>query len=233
MDNLFHQLAYVMSDVHRLSQLYTAGLQARPEEMTAAIDATYDSMMTLLGATSDFRNHYVANIRIARYNERMENALAMNRVRHVRRQREALAIRNAALVVEVAEPPDEVGSDAGSGAGSGSGMNVPIRQRKPKSKVVKQTELDDVMPDVCGICLEQYTRANSVSTCCGHSFCSSCYTTAVEHASNKPQREERVMKCPMCRKVSPKLTVFRARKKPVCKPQIETPESNDVVLVVA
>ena len=89
------------------------------------------------------------------------------------------------------------------------------RVAAPKTKAIKQSEMDAVMPDVCGICIDEYTRANSVLTCCGHSFCMSCYTNAAQHAATNPDRTKRKMKCPMCRKESPKLTIYRARKAPV------------------
>jgi hypothetical protein len=102
-----------------------------------------------------------------------------------------------------------------------------------KSKAIKKDDLDVIMPDVCGICLDEYTRANSVSTCCGHNFCVSCYTSAAEHCKANVLREDRKMKCPMCRKESPKLTIYRARKTPVRRvPDVVAVAEADAVMVL-
>jgi len=89
------------------------------------------------------------------------------------------------------------------------------RIKKPVSKALKKSDLEAMMPDDCGICLEKNTRINTASTCCGHHFCVACYDSMVAHSISQNRR----ISCPMCRKVSPQITVFRARKTPVRKPR--------------
>jgi len=203
---MFHQLSNVMGAIHNLAYMRT--VHASGNVSAASIDAVIDmariDIMNLLESTSEFRLNFNAHTPALRN----QAPPARVRVRHVRNQRERHAI--------LAQPaPAPVAHDGGW-----LDAARPVVIFKPKSKAVKQSELEVVMPDVCGICLEEYTRANSVSTCCGHSFCSACYTAAAEHAAANERRCDRKMKCPMCRKVSPKVTVFRARKTPVRRPRI-------------
>ena len=77
-----------------------------------------------------------------------------------------------------------------------------IIQVKVKMKVLKKSDFDRVMNDPCCICMESYTFGTSITTCCGHSFCTECYSTAITRSD----------KCPLCRKESPKATAYRQRK---------------------
>lgn len=101
----------------------------------------------------------------------------------------APAVRAPALVVNPPPPAD-----------------APRRIRKHNSQVLSRRELDTPVPEPCAICYEVYTRAKSVSTSCGHSFCADCFTT-LEHSHTRHG-----MKCPLCRTVEPRITEYRARK---------------------
>jgi len=78
---------------------------------------------------------------------------------------------------------------------------------KRKSKALPKAEIDKEMADPCGICFEPYTRAESVSTCCNHQFCKTCYGL---HEKSVPMGK--LVSCPMCRKMNPVVTEYRARK---------------------
>jgi len=221
-ERMFHELSNVMGAIHNLAYLRTAHAagQTTDAAMESFIDQARGDIMSLLESTSEFRRDFSAQTRIAR----------TTRIRYVRNQRERVPapvpvapivyaaetlFENAAPVVRRRHRPIAPAPAA------------PAAAPAPKTKAIKASLLEEVMPDVCGICLEEYTRVNSVSTCCGHSFCRSCYTAAAEHCVG------RKMKCPMCRKESPKLTVFRARKTPVrrpVQPPVE-PEPEPVVAV--
>jgi len=87
-----------------------------------------------------------------------------------------------------------------------------VRQkRRParKSIALKKTELDAVMPDSCSICMENYTRVNSVTTSCGHAFCKGCYDV---HEQTGLSNRMLKVRCPLCRTETPKITEYRARK---------------------
>ena len=241
-ERMFHELSNVMGAVHNLAYLRTthAAGQTTDAAMESFIDQARDDIMSLLQSTSEFRRAFNAQSRIER----------ATHVRYVRNQRERAAavpvapVAVAPVAVAVAVAPiiyaaETLFENAPPPGGRrrqrplAAAAAAPAPLKKPKTKAIKASQLEEVMPDVCGICLEEYTRANSVSTCCGHSFCSSCYTSAAEHCAANSQRKDRKMKCPMCRKESPKLTVFRARKAPVrrpVQPPVE-PEPEPVVAV--
>jgi hypothetical protein len=88
--------------------------------------------------------------------------------------------------------------------------NRQVRQRRRparKSIALKKTELDVAMPDNCSICIDGYTKVNSVTTSCGHAFCKECYNT---HEQTVLANHNRVY-CPLCRAVNLKITEYRKR----------------------
>ena len=80
----------------------------------------------------------------------------------------------------------------------------PRRRRARKSKALSITEIEEVIEDPCCICFETYTRGQSITTCCNHTFCKDCYDS---HEKSTPKS-----KCPMCRKENPVVTEYRTRK---------------------
>ena len=85
------------------------------------------------------------------------------------------------------------------------------QKRKParKSVALKKMELVKTVDDPCCICMEKYTRVNSVTTSCGHSFCKSCYDRVEQTGLASHTRK---VCCPICREGNPKITEYRARK---------------------
>ena len=84
-------------------------------------------------------------------------------------------------------------------------------RRRParKSVAVKKMDLPKKMDDPCCICMDEYTRVNSVTTSCGHAFCKGCYDQHEETGLASPTRK---VCCPICRSINPKITEYRARK---------------------
>jgi NAD-dependent SIR2 family protein deacetylase len=181
-------------------------------DMNRAYDALLDSTLELFHDTQERRRAYNAAIRIARHQQR----LATQR----ERARQARANTNPIELLAQAAELQEVVHVAV--------QNVPTipRVAKPKSKALKKSELNVLVPDDCGICLEKSTRIQSVDTCCGHTFCKTCFDSYRASVLAKPTRTERVIKCPLCRKVNPKMTEFRERKAPTKKTPVEVTQTD-------
>jgi len=77
------------------------------------------------------------------------------------------------------------------------------------TRALKASDVNAFVPDNCGICLEQYTKVNSVTTSCGHTFCKPCFDT---HEYMCYRSDVPVVKCPMCRNANPIITEYRPRK---------------------
>lgn len=88
------------------------------------------------------------------------------------------------------------------------------RRNRRKSKALPKAEIDKAMEGPCSICFEPYTRADSVSTCCNHHFCKTCYGS-----HEKSVVRGKLVTCPMCRKENPVVTEYRARKPRETKPK--------------
>ena len=190
MDSVFHQLSQVMTAVHNLSHFRATHAEVSPPQMNAMIDHALENIMDMLHTTQDFRRDYNSEVRISRHNERL-----------VRARQRIRAEMNAPMPRPRAPAP--------------APAVRAVRIKKPVSKALKKSDLEAMMPDDCGICLEKNTRMNTASTCCGHHFCVGCYDSMVAHSI----AQNRCINCPLCRKVSPQITVFRSRKTPVRKPR--------------
>jgi len=83
------------------------------------------------------------------------------------------------------------------------------RQPARKSVALKKKELDVMIPESCSICMENYTKVNSVTTSCGHVFCKGCYNAHEQTGLSKHMPK---VCCPLCRAETPKITEYRARK---------------------
>lgn len=86
------------------------------------------------------------------------------------------------------------------------------RMKKPVFKTLKKADFGAIMPDNCGICLETKTRGETITTCCGHNYCKTCFEQLVESRKNRQSRADRVVHCPHCRKENPQVTAFKTRK---------------------
>ena len=73
-------------------------------------------------------------------------------------------------------------------------------------KAVTQVELEEQMSDTCCFCLEEFKRADAVTTDCKHSFCTTCY----ERFRSCPRATVHQKRtCPCCRKWVTKLMTYR------------------------
>ena len=195
MDTLSERLHQIITETHELMQWNGLSTHADFASSTnLAFDRVVDALMDMVHTTQDLRREYNANVRIERHQERLARQREQSEIR--RREEEQWAV----VVVPVAEP-----------------VVIP-KIPPPLSKVIRKRDLDVVMGDDCGICLDKETRRNTVSTCCGHHYCKTCFDALVESC-----REVRVLKCPICRKENPRITLFRARNPPTKKPVVVPP----------
>ena len=86
--------------------------------------------------------------------------------------------------------------------------NRRIRTGIRKITALKKTEVNQPMPEPCCICMEEYTRVQSVTTSCSHTFCKTCYD---EHERTAHVTLHKAVCCPICRTRKPKVTEYRAR----------------------
>lgn len=86
--------------------------------------------------------------------------------------------------------------------------NRRIRTGIRKITALKKTEVNQLMPEPCCICMDEYTRVQSVVTSCSHTFCKTCYD---EHERTAHVTLHKAVRCPICRTRKPKVTEYRAR----------------------
>ena len=86
-----------------------------------------------------------------------------------------------------------------------------IRVPKHTVRTLKRSELESTVTDPCSICMESYTRSNSVETSCAHTFCKDCFSKHEQSMLNRAN----IVCCPLCRHSNPIVTEFCARKTPI------------------
>ena len=154
----------------------------------------------------------LTNIVNAQYSEHRHAAtmIARQRRRQWRREqfRERAAANTAAATLLVNERIEIDGGDIPRE----TEITEPVYRRRAlarKTLVLKPSEMDIILPDPCSICMDMYTKINSVGTSCTHTFCKSCFDAyeASCFAKNDP-----AVACPLCRAFNPRITEFRARK---------------------
>jgi len=95
--------------------------------------------------------------------------------------------------------------------------DAPRPLRPVKRKILSRAAFAANCAEVCAICLDNHQKGDSLTTCCGHDFGMECYRNWIySPASNQ--------KCPTCRTVNPKITVY-------CK-RVYRAAQNNVVNVV-
>lgn len=88
-----------------------------------------------------------------------------------------------------------------------------------KRKILSRAAFAANCAEVCAICLETHQKGETITTCCGHEFGKECYRSWIfSPAGNQ--------KCPTCRTLNPKITVYGKRVYRATQPQ------NNVVNVV-
>lgn len=95
-------------------------------------------------------------------------------------------------------------------------MNTLPLQQQPQpwrrarvTRALKASDVNALLPDDCSICLEKYTKVNSVNISCGHTFCKPCFNA---HEKVCYEKTIPIVQCPMCRNVNPIITEYRPRK---------------------
>jgi len=79
-----------------------------------------------------------------------------------------------------------------------------------KKTVIKKKDEEKVLDDVCGICYDNHTMIESVTTQCGHTFGNCCIQTWITTKSNRKE----VVTCPYCINKITSMNGFRARPTP-------------------
>jgi len=161
----------------------------------------------------------LTNIVNAQYSEHRHIATMISRQRRRQWRREHFRERVAANAQANARTNDGT-NDAPVNEPIGIDYDETLRDterraplnRRPlvrKISVLKQSDLNTTLPDVCSICMDSYTKINSVLTSCTHTFCKSCYDSFETSCLAK---DEPSVCCPLCRTFNPRITEFRARK---------------------
>lgn len=210
-------LGHIAEDITRLGALESHNTRVHEVnvvDMNRAYDALLDSTLELFHDIQERRRAYNSAIRVARHQQRL--AAQRERARQARARANPNPIELLAQAVEFQEFVNTAVQNVAT---------VP-RVAKPKSKALKKSELNVLVPDDCGICLEKSTRIQSVDTCCGHTFCKTCFESYRASVLARPARADRVLKCPLCRKVNPKITEFRERKAPTKKTPVEVTQTD-------
>ena len=88
-----------------------------------------------------------------------------------------------------------------------------------KSKTVKTLETDSILPDACGVCLENHKKIDSLTCNCTHQFGKECFNKW----KNICHKLKKNTPCPICRTTVNSITLFRARKIRVAKPTVDSP----------
>ena len=86
-----------------------------------------------------------------------------------------------------------------------------VSKIKTKSKVLKKVLLDVPTENICGICLENHKKKDSVVCNCSHEFGKECF----QEWQTTCQKNNKNVNCPSCRKTVSEIITFRERAKKV------------------
>ena len=87
----------------------------------------------------------------------------------------------------------------------------PVVRKNPLEKTVtiKNAEFDAICTESCSICLENHKKGDTIMTECKHQFGRQCYNSWMTAFTSNHT-------CPACRKVTPRVTLYKTRcKKPL------------------
>ena len=87
----------------------------------------------------------------------------------------------------------------------------PVVRKNPLEKTVtiKKAEFDAICTESCSICLENHKKGDTIMTECKHEFCKQCYNSWMTAFTSNHT-------CPACRKLMPRVTLYKTRcKKPL------------------
>lgn len=91
---------------------------------------------------------------------------------------------------------------------------IPIERLKTKVKTLCREEMESILPDVCGICLDNHMKKETIICCCNHTFGRECFKNWKKICNiNKKD-----LTCPSCRQNITHITKFRIRHQPLYSP---------------
>lgn len=112
-----------------------------------------------------------------------------------------------------------------------------LLKMKNITKILKKSEFESVLPDVCGICLENHKMKETVLCSCNHVFGEECYNRWKNNCVNNGK----FVSCPTCRVEVKQITTYKQRAEYVRKvkevkevsevPVQEAPEVQVVIVV--
>lgn len=79
---------------------------------------------------------------------------------------------------------------------------------KSKTKAIPTTELETILPDNCGICLQQHTKGDTLTCSCTHSFGAVCFNAWMKICKT----HNNGVSCPYCRSKVDSIMSYRAKK---------------------
>jgi len=82
----------------------------------------------------------------------------------------------------------------------------PVVRINPLEKMVtiKKAEFNAICTDSCSICLEKHIKGDTIMTECNHEFGVKCYNSWMTAFTSNHT-------CPTCRKVTPRVTMYKTR----------------------
>lgn len=108
---------------------------------------------------------------------------------------------------------------------------VVMEKIKTRSKTVKVSETDSVLPDVCGICLNHHKKIDTLMCQCNHLFGKECFN-GWKRICRKSKKNA---SCPTCRETVTLVTNFRARKARALKPVtslVTSPVTEPIIIIL-
>jgi hypothetical protein len=85
-----------------------------------------------------------------------------------------------------------------------------------KSRTLKKTEQEIILPEVCGICLENHKKMDTVQCNCNHEFGNDCLINWKRICNNQSKK----LSCPTCRTLVTHIVQFRPRAPRTKKPAV-------------
>ena len=82
-----------------------------------------------------------------------------------------------------------------------------LLEMKNITKILKKSEFESVLPDVCGICLENHKMKETVLCSCNHVFGEECYNRWKNNCVNNGK----FVSCPTCRVEVTQITTYKQR----------------------
>jgi hypothetical protein len=96
---------------------------------------------------------------------------------------------------------------------------IPIEKLKTKVKTLSREEMTSILPDVCGICLDNHMKKETILCCCNHTFGRECFNNWKKICNSNKKH----LTCPSCRQNITHITKFSIRRQPIFIPPNHSP----------